>query len=71
MAAGRPKLPTRRQVILRIDEGLLVETYTLNPKLQDPSGGTRYGELNKLFTKLLVDHNQRIKLRIVRKEEND
>lgn len=66
---GRPKLPPRSQVILRIDQALLVETYALNPKLQDPTGGTRYGELTKLFTKLLIEHNNRIKLRIARKEE--
>jgi hypothetical protein len=64
MSAGRPTLPPRRAVILRIDEVLLAETYTLNPELQDPSGGTRYGALNKFLTGLIVKHNEGIKKRI-------
>lgn len=65
---GRPKLPPRSQVILRLDQKLLVETYALNPKLQDPNGGTRYGALNRHFTRLLVEDNERIKKGIKRGE---
>ena len=53
MTAGRPRLPPRRQIILRIDEVLLAELYTFYPKMQDVGGGTRYGELQKYFTRLV------------------
>lgn len=64
MTAGRPKLPPRRQVILRIDEALLVETYALNPTLLSIDGGTRYGEMNKYFTRLLIEDNAKKKAQI-------
>ncbi len=66
---GRPKLPERGQVILRVDKSILAETYTLRPELRDASGGTRYGALNTLFTSLLVQDNERIKARIRQQAE--
>lgn len=64
MSVGRPALPPRRQVILRLDEGLLVELYTFHPELQATAGGTKYGALTKYFTSLVVRDLQKIKDRI-------
>lgn len=68
---SRPKLPPRRQVILRIDERLLLELYTFRPKLQDTSGSTRYGALNKYFTDLLVRDIQKVKEEVRTKNAQD
>lgn len=67
MSSGRPTLPPRRQIILRIDEKLLAELYTLRPALQSPAGGTRYGALNAYFTTLVVQDLEKVKAKI-RKE---
>lgn len=64
MTAGRPKLPPRRQIILRLDENILLELYTYRPELLDPTGSTKYGAINKLFTSLLIQDLEKIKAKI-------
>lgn len=64
MTAGRPKLPPRRQFILRLDEGKVLELYSLRPELMDAQGSTKYGALNSYFTRLMVEDMERIKAKI-------
>ena len=50
---GRPKLTTKRQLLLRLPEDLYAEVLLLNPQMQDETGFLRYGAISQYFTSLV------------------
>lgn len=67
---GRNKQVDKKQLLLRVDPDLWLESIMLNPSLQGETGYLRYGAISQYFVRLMRQDNERIKERLRGKDNS-
>lgn len=67
---GRNKQVDKKQLLIRVDPDLWLESIMLNPSLQGETGYLRYGAISQYFIRLMRQDNEQIKGRLRAKDHS-